>query len=104
MAWDLNGTVPGLAVAAGLYTPSSYPFRDMSNGYKFQTSETASEMESASRFKPKLVNSSRLRPWCSHSSPNAASTSIGVGTMKEPTNTMDVTIEGIGTLHNVYEN
>jgi len=31
-------------------------------------------------------------------------TSIGVGTMKEPTNTMDVTIEGIGTLSNVYEN
>ncbi|CAM5424368.1 Ureidoglycolate lyase OS=Afipia felis OX=1035 GN=BN961_01841 PE=4 SV=1 [Afipia felis] len=31
-------------------------------------------------------------------------TSIGVGTMKEPTNTMDVTIEGIGTLHNVFEN
>jgi 2-keto-4-pentenoate hydratase/2-oxohepta-3-ene-1,7-dioic acid hydratase in catechol pathway len=31
-------------------------------------------------------------------------TSIGVGSMKEPTNTMDVTIEGIGTLHNVYEN
>lgn len=31
-------------------------------------------------------------------------TSIGVGSMKEPTNTMDVTIEGIGTLHNVYAN
>jgi 2-keto-4-pentenoate hydratase/2-oxohepta-3-ene-1,7-dioic acid hydratase in catechol pathway len=31
-------------------------------------------------------------------------TSIGVGTMKDPTNTMDVTIEGIGTLHNVYKN
>jgi 2-keto-4-pentenoate hydratase/2-oxohepta-3-ene-1,7-dioic acid hydratase in catechol pathway len=31
-------------------------------------------------------------------------TSIGVGTMKEPTNTMDVTIEGIGTLHNVFAN
>lgn len=31
-------------------------------------------------------------------------TSIGVGSMKEPTNTMDVTIAGIGTLHNVYTN
>jgi len=31
-------------------------------------------------------------------------TSIGVGTMKDPSNTMDVTIEGIGTLSNVYEN
>jgi len=30
-------------------------------------------------------------------------TSIGVGSMKEPTNTVEVTIEGIGTLSNVFE-
>jgi len=34
--------VEGLTVAGGLYTPQGYPFRDMSNGYDFQTSETAS--------------------------------------------------------------
>jgi long-subunit fatty acid transport protein len=33
--------VPGLVVAGGLYTPTGYPFRDMTNGYKFQTSATA---------------------------------------------------------------
>lgn len=31
-------------------------------------------------------------------------TSIGVGSMKEPSNSVEITIEGIGTLSNVYEN
>ena len=31
-------------------------------------------------------------------------TSLGVGVMREPSNTVEVTIEGIGTLHNVYLN
>ncbi len=34
----------------------------------------------------------------------ACGTSVGVGSMKEPRNTVDITIEGIGTLTNVYEN
>ncbi|HSD90139.1 MAG TPA: outer membrane protein transport protein [Kofleriaceae bacterium] len=37
---DLGGRVPGLTIGGGLYTPSGYPFRDMSQGYKFQTSAT----------------------------------------------------------------
>ena len=32
---DLMGKVCGLRVAAGLYAPSGYPFRDMSQGYQF---------------------------------------------------------------------
>jgi long-subunit fatty acid transport protein len=32
---DLGGKVKGLHVAAGLYAPNAYPFRDMSNGYVF---------------------------------------------------------------------
>lgn len=32
---DLGGRVEGLHVAAGLYAPNAYPFRDMSNGYVF---------------------------------------------------------------------
>lgn len=32
---DLMGKVCGLRVAAGLYAPTGYPFRDMSQGYKF---------------------------------------------------------------------
>jgi len=31
-------------------------------------------------------------------------TNVGVGSMKEATNTVDIVIEGIGTLSNVYEN
>ena len=30
-------------------------------------------------------------------------TSVGVGSMKEPHNTIEVTIDGIGTLSNVFE-
>jgi 2-keto-4-pentenoate hydratase/2-oxohepta-3-ene-1,7-dioic acid hydratase in catechol pathway len=33
----------------------------------------------------------------------ACGTSIGVGTMKEARNTIEVSIEGIGTLSNVFE-
>ena len=32
---DLGGKVPNLRLAAGLYAPSGYPFRDMSAGYQF---------------------------------------------------------------------
>ena len=32
---DLGGKICNLRVAAGLYAPSGYPFRDMSGGYKF---------------------------------------------------------------------
>jgi 2-keto-4-pentenoate hydratase/2-oxohepta-3-ene-1,7-dioic acid hydratase in catechol pathway len=32
----------------------------------------------------------------------ACGTSIGVGAMKDPTNTVDVSIEGVGTLSNIF--
>ena len=35
VSWDLGGRVPGLTVAGGLFTPSGYPFRDMSQGYDY---------------------------------------------------------------------
>jgi long-subunit fatty acid transport protein len=41
VAWDLGGRVEGLSLAAGLYTPSGYPFRDMTDGYQFQTDAAA---------------------------------------------------------------
>ncbi len=34
---DLGGKVPGLHVAAGIYAPNAYPFRDMTNGYVFNS-------------------------------------------------------------------
>ncbi len=33
---DLGGRVRGLHLAAGIYAPNGYPFRDMSNGYDFE--------------------------------------------------------------------
>ncbi|HUS29366.1 MAG TPA: outer membrane protein transport protein, partial [Kofleriaceae bacterium] len=38
---DLGDRVPGLTIGGGLYTPSGYPFRDMSQGYQFQTDPNA---------------------------------------------------------------
>ena len=35
VSWDLGDRVPGLTTAVGLYTPSGYPFRDMSQGFDF---------------------------------------------------------------------
>lgn len=35
VSWDLGDRVPGLTVAGGLYTPSGYPFRDMSQNFDF---------------------------------------------------------------------
>ena len=32
---DLGGAVPNLRLAAGLYAPNGYPFRDMTGGYQF---------------------------------------------------------------------
>jgi long-subunit fatty acid transport protein len=32
---DLGGRIPNLHVAAGLYAPNAYPFRDMTGGYQF---------------------------------------------------------------------
>ncbi|MGB6949835.1 MAG: fumarylacetoacetate hydrolase family protein, partial [Methyloceanibacter sp.] len=33
----------------------------------------------------------------------ACGTSIGVGAMKEPSNTVEVTIDGVGTLRNIFQ-
>jgi long-subunit fatty acid transport protein len=41
VSWDLGGRVPNLTIGGGLYTPSGYPFRDMTNGYQFQTDPAA---------------------------------------------------------------
>ncbi len=35
VSWDLGDRIPGLTTAVGLYTPSGYPFRDMSQGFEF---------------------------------------------------------------------
>jgi long-subunit fatty acid transport protein len=37
---DLGGQLKNARIAVGLYAPSGYPFRDMSNGYQFCTHDT----------------------------------------------------------------
>ena len=44
---DLNGKVPNLRLAVGLYAPSGYPFRDMSAGYKFPSAANPGDPNAA---------------------------------------------------------
>jgi len=39
VTWDLGGRVKNLTIGGGLYTPTGYPFRDMSQGYEFLTDQ-----------------------------------------------------------------
>ncbi len=41
VATDLGGRVPNFRLAAGLYAPNAYPFRDMSNDYVFNSNFAA---------------------------------------------------------------
>src|SRR5262245_59816041 len=45
---DLGGRVQGLRLAAGLYAPNAYPFRDMTDGYTFN--EDLSQPPPPSRY------------------------------------------------------
>jgi long-subunit fatty acid transport protein len=36
---DLGGKVPWLRLAAGIYAPNAYPFRDMTGGYQFENGD-----------------------------------------------------------------
>ncbi len=67
---DLGGRVKGLHVAAGLYAPNAYPFRDMSGGYQFNgdfskapppTRYDILEQEAAVLF-PSIAASYRILP------------------------------------------
>jgi long-subunit fatty acid transport protein len=61
---DLGGRVPGLTIGGGLYTPSGYPFRDMSQGYQFQTAATGdfSVAPPATRYDVMTQESALLLP------------------------------------------
>ncbi len=67
---DLGGRVKNLHVAAGLYAPNAYPFRDMSNGYVFNgdfnaaprragTTSSRRTRRSSCRRSPRRIGSSR---------------------------------------------
>lgn len=59
---DLGGLVPGLHVAAGLYTPTGYPFRDMTNGYEFNDPAAAGTPPPPTRYDVMTAESQLLFP------------------------------------------
>ncbi len=59
---DLGGRVPGLHVAAGLYTPTGYPFRDMTNGYRFNDPAMAGTPPPPTRYDVMTAESQLLFP------------------------------------------
>lgn len=58
---DLGGRVPHLTIGGGLYTPSGYPFRDMSQGYDFNN-ESDAVAPPASRYDVMKQESALLLP------------------------------------------
>lgn len=60
---DKLGWVPGLTVAAGLYAPNGYPFRDMRDGYDFVTdSQTNTSAPPPTRYDVMTAESQALFP------------------------------------------
>jgi len=60
---DKLGWVPGLSVAAGLYAPNGYPFRDMTNGYDFvRDTQTNTEAPPPTRYDVMTAESQALFP------------------------------------------
>ncbi len=59
---DLGGRIPNLHVAAGLYTPTGYPFRDMTNGYEFNNPDMAGTPPPPTRYDVMTAESQLLFP------------------------------------------
>ena len=62
IASDLGGLVPNLHVAAGLYTPTGYPFRDMTDGYEFNDPAAAGTPPPPTRYDVMTAESQLLFP------------------------------------------
>jgi long-subunit fatty acid transport protein len=60
---DKLGWVPGLSVAAGLYAPNGYPFRDMTGGYNFiRDTQTNTDAPPPTRYDVMTAESQALFP------------------------------------------
>ena len=89
----------GPAVVTGL-DPTALSVRTVLNGQERQNYPLADMIFPPPRLVSLLSHDMTLNP----GDVIAVGTSLGVGSMKEPRNTIEVSIDGVGTLSNVYEN
>ncbi len=89
----------GPVVAAGL-DPATLSVRTVLNGAERQNYQLSDMIIPPARLVSLLSDDMTLEP----GDVICCGTSLGVGSMKEPRNTIEITIEGIGTLSNVYQN
>ena len=88
----------GPVVAAGI-DPSGLSIRTVLNGEERQNYPVSDMIFPPRRIVSSISRDLTLNP----GDVIACGTSLGLGSMKEPRNTIEVTIEGIGTLSNVFE-
>ena len=88
----------GPAIATGL-DPAALTVRTVLNGDERQNYPVSDMIHPPARLVSLLSHDMTLYP----GDVIACGTSLGVGSMKEARNTIEVTIEGIGTLSNVFE-
>jgi 2-keto-4-pentenoate hydratase/2-oxohepta-3-ene-1,7-dioic acid hydratase in catechol pathway len=89
----------GPVVATGL-DPATLSVHTVLNGDERQNYKLADMIIPPARLVSLLSNDMTLEP----GDVICCGTSLGVGSMKEPHNIIEITIEGIGTLSNVYQN
>ena len=88
----------GPVVARGL-DPAGLTVRTVLNGVERQNYPVSDMIHPPARLVSMISRDMTLNP----GDVIACGTSVGVGSMKETVNTIDVTIEGIGTLSNIFE-
>jgi 2-keto-4-pentenoate hydratase/2-oxohepta-3-ene-1,7-dioic acid hydratase in catechol pathway len=85
-------------VATGL-DPAQLTIRTVLNGEERQNYPADDMIHPPARLVSRISHDVTLLP----GDVIACGTSLGVGSMKQPSNTVEVTIDGIGTLANVFE-
>ncbi len=88
----------GPVVATGL-DPAQLTIRTVLNGEERQNYPVDDMIHPPARLVSRISHDMTLLP----GDVIACGTSLGVGSMKQPSNTVEVTIDGIGTLANVFE-
>ena len=88
----------GPVVVSGI-DPAGLTIRSILNGAERQNYPVSDMIHSPARLVSMISHDMTLYP----GDVIACGTSVGVGSMKEPRNTIDIVIDGIGTLANVFE-